>query len=290
MSKCKTNFANTGKSRCQIDWGLIKKVIVTPLGEEFTGADIDSWLMANIHAADPTKRFYPMPDFTGVEDNSTEGSSYTSGYGQTKQLTNGLVAMTQTFNPDVCLQNRLLSAFNDNMTYGLLFIDNANRVWGVKTDNGLKGFTGNVHVRASRVTTPDTIAEPTINYSLTLEGEMQKKWFEESDLTAEEIEGLLDVKMTVTTESTNLVIKFNLDGCGGDDVTAEMTSIGGVAACWLVDGSAIATAPTYDATTNTFKVAANTVASTKTLTLASPAVLYANNVSNKECVNGYTAA
>ena len=291
---CKAKFNNTGKSRCQIDWMLLKKVIVLPLGTEFTGADIDAWLQQGIHKADPAQRFYPMPDITGIEDNTGEGTSFTNGIGVTTQITAGLVALTQKFDPDICLQNRLISGFNDNITRSFLFIDQNNRVWGVKTANGIKGFTGRMYVKGSGITTPDNIAEPSINYSLILASEMENKWFVEGDVPAEEIEGLLDVELAVTTESSNLLIKVLASGCGNDDVSAEMTAIGGEVSCWLVGDTngfaAIGTAPTWDATLGCFKVASSTVASGKTLKLADPSVLYGKGVAGKECVKGYTAA
>lgn len=291
---CKAKFNNTGKSRCQIDWMLLKKVIVLPLGTEFTGSDIDDWLQQGIHKADPSQRFYPMPDITGVEDNTGDGSSYTNGIGVTTNITPGLVAFTQRFDPDVCLQNRLIGGFNDNITRSFLFIDQNNRIWGVKTANGMKGFTGRLYVKGSGITSPDNIAEPSISYSLTKAAEMESKWFVESDVAAEEIDGLLDVTMSVVTDSSNLLIKFSVDGCGNDDVTAEMQTIGGQVNCWLVGDTngyaAIDTAPTWDATAGAFKVASSAVASGKTLKLADPSVLYGKGVTNKECVNSYTAA
>lgn len=291
---CKAKFNNTGKSRCQIDWMILKKVIVMPLGTEFTGSDIDDWLQQGIHKADPSQRFYPMPDITGVDNNTGDGSSYTNGIGVTTYITPGLVAFTQRFDPDVCLQNRLIGGFNDNITRSFLFIDQNNRIWGVKTANGMKGFTGRLYVRGSGITSPDNIAEPSISYSLTKAAEMESKWFVESDVAAEEIDGLLDVTMSVVTDSSNLLIKFSVDGCGNDDVTAEMQTIAGQVNCWLVGDTngyaAIDTAPTWDATAGAFKVASNTVASGKTLKLADPSVLYGKGVTNKECVNSYTAA
>ena len=291
---CKAKFNNTGKSRCQLDWMLLKKVIVLPLGVEFTGTNIDSWLQEGIHKADPSQRFYPMPDITGIEDNSGEGTRYTNGLGVTTQITPGLAAFTQKFDPDVCLQDRLIDGFNDNITRSFLFIDQNNRIWGVKTANGLKGFTGRLYVKGSGVTTPDTIAEPSISYSLTKADEMKNKWFAEGDVAAEEIDGLLDVKMSVVTDSSNLLIKFTVDGCGNDDVSAEMIPIGGQAPCWLVGDdngyTAIGTAPSWDTTAKAFKVAASAVASGKTLKLADPSVLYGKGVTNKECINSYTAA
>lgn len=291
---CKTKFNNTGKSRCQIDWMLLKKVVVLPLGAEFNGDDIDTWLQQGIHKADPAQRFYPMPDITGVEDNTSEGTSYTNGIGVTTQITSGLVSLTQRFDPDICLQNRLISGFNDNMTRSFLFIDQNNRIWGVKTANGLKGFTGRIFVRGSGITTPDNIAEPSISYSLTLAAEMENRWFVEGDIPAEEIDGLIDISLEGTVSSTNLLIKCIVDGCGNDDVTAEMQVIGGEASCWLVGDSngytAIETAPTWDASLGCFKVASSAVATGKTLKLADPSVLYGKGVSGKECVKGYTAA
>ena len=152
----------------------------------------------------------------------------------TTNITPGLVAFTQRFDPDVCLQNRLIGGFNDNITRSFLFIDQNNRIWGVKTANGMKGFTGRLYVRGSGITSPDNIAEPSISYSLTKAAEMENKWFVESDVAAEEIDGLLDVTMSVVTDSSNLLIKFSVDGCGNDDVTAELQTIAGQVNCWLV--------------------------------------------------------
>lgn len=289
---CKAKYKNTGKSRCQLDWMLIKKVIAIPYGTEFTGSNIDTWLMQGIHAADPAKRFYPMPDFTGIEDNSTDGTTHTSGYGQETPLTKPLMGFTQTYTPDVCLQNRLVKGFDDNIVRSFLIIDSANRVWGVKTTSGMKGFTGKMTPRASRATMADSISEPTIAYRFTVASEMDNKWYEEGDLTAEDYDGLLDITMNVATESTNRVITFDLDGCGKEDVTAELAALSGVGDAWIYDGSAMsdANAPTYDATSGTFTCAVATLVAGKTLTLADPAVLYGLGVAFKECSNTVTLA
>ena len=285
---CKPKYQNTGKSRCQLDWLLIKKVIAIPYGTEFTGSDVDDWLLAGIHNADPAQRFYPMPDFTGIEDNSTEGTTYSSGYGIETPLTAPLVGFTQTYTPDVCLQNRIIAGFNDNIVRSFLVVDSGNRIWGVKTENGLKGFTGKMTPRASGATMADAVSEPKILYRFTVASEMENKWYIQGDLTAEDYDGLLDVNINCTVSSSNLIIKFSSAGCGDDDLTPEFATLGGVAAAWLVDGAPISTAPAWDSTHGYFTVALTAVTVDKPFTLAAPSVLYANGVSFKECVNSYT--
>ena len=92
--------------------------------------------------------------------------------------------------------------------------------------------------------------------------------------------------MVAVKSSSNVLFTFRTV-CGGQDVTAEMKNIGGVAACWLLGGVAFGTAPTYDSVNNCFTVAYSVISSdtTKAVSIANPSVLSANSTPLKEVVN-----
>lgn len=282
---CEIKTQNTKSSECQFDMGLTKRVVLTPSGAKYTGLDqagaeqtFDEWLLKGIHAKLKKDRYFPMPLCSDVVEESTEAKSKENGFGRKYRIMPGSKGFAQNYGLDYCLTKRL-DSFNDGLTRGIIILDGT-RAWMTEKATGKAGFQGDVFAEAAGIVTPGDVVEPKISYSIHKYNEFVNKTPVSTELDVEEIEGLEDVTMVVTIGATNTTIIFTA-GCGGRDVTAEMAAITAKTACWLKDGVAVTTAPTY---ANGVFTIANTALTTGTkLSIADPSVLYANGVSFKEC-------
>ena len=287
-NECGTNNRNTGKSRCAYDWGLFKKTIVTPVNAVYTGLDdnnqpitFDEWIMNGIHAANPADRFYPMPNFSDSVSTTEDRTTYTNAYGQTFVIKEGNKGMTQAYNQDYCLSNRLAS-FNDGMSRRVIIIDSNKRAWGCeKADDSFAGYEAKIFCSSADIVQPTEVPEPTIDYSFLEPEEFVTKKTITLDVRVSEIDGLEDVEMVVTEAGANKEIRFFND-CGNADVTSEMAAISGEAECWLLNGTSTTPAPTYSG--GKFTVS-STVLSSGKFTLAKPDVLFKAGLTFKECMN-----
>lgn len=295
MNTCEIKNANTGGGRCKFDWGQFQRVILTPVGAKFTGLDasnnpqtIDEWIMAGIQAAKPEDRFYPMPQFSDNEDNSEDPTEWTDGYGNKFTIRDGAQAFTQSYLPNYCQTNRI-STFNDGIRRRAIIWDNRNKLWGTTNNGDFQGFECNIWSLAARPTGASELSEPKIKYSFVKSDEVGKKFAYDTDLEVVDCEGLEDIEMVAVKSSTDVIITFKTV-CGGQDVTEEMKTMGGVAACWKLDGANFSTAPAWDGTNKRFTVAYSVVSGGTAIKIADPSVLAANNVLLKEVVNSVAVA
>lgn len=273
---CKVKTNNTAESRCKIELGLYRRVILLPLGARFTGLDennqdqtIEEWIEAGIHAEKPENRFYPMPLFTNCEDNSEDNTEWTNGYGTTYVVREGAFAFTQNFERDVCLTRRLLD-FN-GQTFRALIVDNQNNIQGVQLADGFTGETCSVWVSQPKANSASEFSEPSIRYSFTNPDEHKRREIKSSDLAYGDIKGLEDVTFVDNGDDTFQIVTAD---CGNIDVTAELSALSGDTTAWLKDGVAPTTAPTYSS--GSFSIPAS-----GDWSLADPSVLYGLGVANK---------
>ena len=295
MNTCEIKNANTGGGRCKFDWGQFQRVILTPIGAKFTGLDasnnpqtFDEWIMAGIQAAKPEDRFYPMPQFSDNEDNSEDPTEWTDGYGNKFTIRDGAMAFTQSYLPNYCQTNRI-STFNDGIRRRAIIWDNRNKMWGTTNNGDFQGFEVQVWSLGTRPTGASELSEPKIKYSMVKTDEVYKKFAHDTDLEVVDTEGLEDIEMVAVKSSSDVHITFRTM-CGGQDVTAEMKNISGVAGCWLLDGVAFGTAPTFSAANGYFTVAYTVVSGGTTIKIADPSVLAANSTPLKEVVNSVAVA
>ena len=273
---CKVKTNNTAESRCKLELGLYRRVILLPLGARFTGLDennqdqtIEEWIEAGIHAEKPENRFYPMPLFTNCEDNSEDNTEWTNGYGTTYVVREGAFAFTQNFERDVCLTRRLLD-FN-GQTFRALIVDNQNNIQGVQLADGFTGETCSVWVSQPKANSASEYSEPSIRYSFTNPDEHKRREIKMSDLAYGDIKGLEDVTFVDNGDDTFQIITA---GCGNIDVTAELSALSGETTAWLKDGANPTTAPTYSNGSFTIPAGGD-------WSLADPSVLYGLGVANK---------
>ena len=273
---CKVKTNNTADSRCKIELGLYRRVILLPMGARFTGLDennqdqsIEEWIEAGIHAEKPENRFYPMPLFTNCEDNSEDNTEWTNGYGTTYVVREGAFAFTQNFERDVCLTRRLLD-FN-GQTFRALIIDNQNNIQGVQLSDGFTGETCTLWVSQPKANSASEFSEPSIRYSFTNPNEHKLREIKMSDLAYGDIKGLEDVTFVDNGDDTFQIVTAD---CGNIDVTAELSALSGETTAWLKDGVNPTTAPTYSS--GSFSIPAS-----GDWSLADPSVLYGLGVANK---------
>ena len=252
IDKCEPKTRNTASSRCKYEWGMFRRIVVTPLKKVYTGLDennlpvtFDEWLLRGIHAA---------------------------------IIKEGNKGLTQSYNQDFCLSNRLAS-FNDGITRRAFIFDNKGKVWGCSRNGGKAGFESDLFCTTADITQASEISEPKVDYTFKVPEEFAMKEPIDTDLSPIELEGLEDVQMVAQRFNTVTEIRF-YSLCGGQDVTSEMAAISGIAGCWLMDGSPMSSPP--DFTDGIFKIF-NTALTGSELRLAAPDVLYANGLAFKEC-------
>lgn len=284
---CKTKQRNTNAGRCKYGISLIRRAIVVPEGTEFSGPNFDDWLMSKIHDADPSKRAYPMPQFTGIADNSEDVVTTTNGYGKSKIMRDGSISFTQNYAKNSCLSARLTD-FNDGVMRGIYLLDSAGRVWGTKGLNGgLKAFSATIFCKGEGLPQADSEVEPTIRYDLDNIEEWNRKEDVLTELAVSDIEGLEDLELVLVKNSSNIEIKA-VTACSKDDVTEELAELGGEADAWIGVKSngteeTLATAPTYDDDNKKFTIAATALSAYTALKLADPSILYGIGVGYKCC-------
>lgn len=288
-TRCEPKTRNTASSRCKYDWGLFCRIVVTPRGKIYTGLDtdgvtpitFDEWIMKGIHAARRADRFYPMPYFSDSVSTSEDKTTWTNGYGQTFVIKEGNKGLTQSYNQDFCLSNRL-ATFNDGIIRRAIVFDNKSKAWGGGKSGGWAGYETNIFATTADITQPSEISEPKIDYTFIVPAEFADKQPMDTDLNIVELEGLEDVNMVIVKKNTTTEIYFYTD-CGEADVTAEMAAISGERSCWIMDGTPMPlSAPTFE--DGRFVISNNVLTGTE-LTLATPDILYRNGLAFKECQN-----
>ena len=289
---CEIRTRNTKESRCAIELGLYRRVVLVPLNAFWTGLDrngdpqtFDEWLEALIHEANPKKRAYPMPAFTDCQPDVEEPVTWTNPYGQKFYLRDGNTAFVQAFNRDRCLNKRLL-AFN-NQSFRAIIFDNENRVLLTRNANGLTGGKCTVFVTLPNPNTATELSEPTISYTFTESDEQKSAEIINSDLKWGDIQGLEDVYINIIKDTVNYVITFSA-GCSGEDITSELAALDGEATAWKVQVGAsnpvqISTAPNYDTNREAFIIPVASLTTYNKIGLASPDVLYSLGITNKDC-------
>ena len=282
---CQIGTANTAPSKCQKEMGKVMVAIVTPLNAEFTGLDssqqpqtFDDWLEQGIHAANPTNRFYPMPTFVGLDDNSSDNVTDTTPYGDETVISEGKINITQQYSPDYCLTNRL-HAFNDNSPRRVIFIDSNSNAWGTERGGVFKGYKMRIFASSKRPNTADAITNPNISYSSLSSDEWARKGYRELEVDYDSIIGLENIELVATDDGTNTNFIF-VSECSNDDVTSEMQAMNSTA--WLKNGTPMNNAPTYN--NGVFTIDTLEVTDSK-ISIADPSVLYSQGVVGKEVIN-----
>lgn len=286
-ARCEPKTRNTASSRCKFDWGLFCRIVITPRGKVYTGLDddgspitFDEWIMKGIHAEKKADRFYPMPYFSDSVSTSEDKTTWSNGYGQTFIIKEGNKGLTQSYNQDYCLSNRLAS-FNDGIIRRAFIFDNKGKVWGCANKNGQAGFETTIFCTTADITQPSEISEPKVDYTFIVPAEFSAKEAIDTDLNVIELDGLEDVEMVAVKGDTDTEISF-VSVCGEADITTEMAAIAGEPDCWLVDGANPATAPQLNGGKFTI---ANSQLNGHEITLAPPNVLFENGLAFKECLN-----
>ena len=279
---CKIRTNNTADSRCRLDLGLYRRIILTPMNAVFIGLDahgeeqsFENWIMEGIHSSNPSSRFYPLPEVRGIEDSSKDEGIFTDPYGEDTPLFEGAFGFSQKFRPDACL-NRRLFAFN-NQQFRVIIVDNQNNAQMIRTSLGLSGELMRVFVTSPKANTESEISLPTIKFAATQAEEHQKREVVSTELSWGELKGLEDFNIKIIKSEDRWLITFDVS-CSGDDVTGELMAISGQKDAWVPE---LTEAPVYNAELNAFEVSNLTVGSK--IGLSNPSVLFSFGVSNVEC-------
>ena len=285
-NRCVIKTANTAESRCKIELMRYAKILITPLSAIYTGLDsnnqeqtIEEWIEEGIHHPDPAKRFYPMPEITRIEDNSTENSTYTDDYGNEYIMAEGGFGFTQAYKGDSCLTNRLLN-FNGQQ-FRIIIFDNLSNAQGVRKFDGFAGEIANIWSSQPKANTASELSQPTIKYMCNSPEEHKLREVISTDVNISEMKGLEDIVPVFVTDGQDLNITFELP-CGGEDVTSELSPLDGETTAWVTENGNVTTAPIYNANKKAFTVSTSSLSAHNKLGLATPDILYELGITHFE--------
>ena len=112
IDKCEPKTRNTASSRCKYEWGMFRRIVVTPLKKVYTGLDennqpitFDEWLLRGIHAARTADRFYPMPYFSDSVSTTTSEAEAAMERTASARIWSALVGPTPSIQPSAPMKS-----------------------------------------------------------------------------------------------------------------------------------------------------------------------------------------
>lgn len=114
-------YSNTGPLQYSFDLSKIEKVMLIPKGRKFTQTEVKtmytvlsgSSAIGSVSYATPELRGYPIGDFIGCENKSTESTINTTGYGQPTFAKEGVFMWEFEFKKGGLTYHNMLKSFQD---------------------------------------------------------------------------------------------------------------------------------------------------------------------------------
>lgn len=139
---CGSTGGATGKPSCAVDPKIIVGLILTSTSKEFSAVDLADFQVSlgSATTADKSDRISPVFRFVEFKDSSENATIQTLGYGAKSVVKEGKYDWTFRFQKGAMCLLKNLRKFN-GADLKVLFVDEENVIYGVKTDSGgLKGF------------------------------------------------------------------------------------------------------------------------------------------------------
>jgi len=266
---CLGNALATGASKCQIDFGKVKAIVLVEHGQKITTFSVGAFKTA-CHADRPA-RIYPIKTVVEYAKNGGEPQTSAVGYGGTGVT--GYSARTDVFTLDKVYEGLAASLTeNKNKKFDAYYLDDNNLLIGLNDGTDVLAGIPMSCVFPTVTHHATSGAKATMTVSCCLEdAEAAIEKFDYKQLAfnpIDELEGL--VKIDVISAGTN---KWKVvETVGGYDRTAELGSAIATGASTVLQG---ATSAEYTAADETLSI---TPTAGSTITLAKPSVLAAANI------------
>lgn len=266
---CNIANSNTGIPQCFLNPGKIEKIMLIPKGKQFTATEVltlDVQLAALAAHATESSRGYPIGNFIGFEDKSTETTTTTTQYGTQILGAEGRFGwMFQYDNGGMNYQTKLRTFEGAQGAYDVLIFDKKNRavIGTTPSDTAyvLKGFS------------LDLILNPLMKWADGSNSAMYKIGFFLSDpselmdrvsyqvlsgtKSPMSINGLRDLELSIYSSIVAGVCKLNIKTDGGAVNLYDIEGADLQALTWTAaqeaTGTAITVAVALDATTKTLQ-------------------------------------
>lgn len=272
IRSCVENNLATGKSRCQLDFAVIRAIIIVPHGKKLSvigGPLSEIFIESAIHGAEDI-RIYPVNDIVEYAKNGGEPQVSATGYDGNGVT--GLSPRTDTFTLAKVSEHIAASlSKNMNKRYDVYYVDENNVIYGIQKENSLYGFPMQT-IYPTVVPHPSSSAQATMTISCCFENAREAvEKFDYMELNwniLDHLEGLVSVDLVEIAANKYWVIET----IGGYNRTAECGEIENLAG--LFDG---VTAATYENGRITL-----TPAQGATPSMKSPAALFAAGLKHVE--------
>lgn len=290
---CNISNANTGIPQCSLNPGKIEKIMLIPKGTKFTATDVltlSTKLKAIAAQATESLRGYPIGNFIGFEDKSTETTTTTTQFGTQILGAEGRFAWQfQYDNGGINYMSKLRTFEGAQGAYDLLIFD--------KKNNAVIGTTPEDSTYVLQGISLDLIMNPLVKWADGANSTMYKLFVALNDPTelmdrmsyqvlpstnsVMAIVGLRDLELSVNTALAAGVVKLNIKTDYG---AVNLYSIEGAdlqALTWTAEqeatGTSISVAVALDAATQSLQFTLSGagytgLASGATLIIKSPTV------------------
>jgi hypothetical protein len=230
---------NTGTGTCYLDPKNIIGAFIAPIGKAFSSVETaDSTLfLAALEAAtilSPSARIYPIQNFTGFVDSSSEAAKQTFIYGSIAVASEGKYDWTFQYQKGGACLNKQLRKFNGG-AWSVFFYDAAGIVYGYKNGTDLVGIPLDLlYVPKFKI---NDYANVTL-YAIELMHDPiylnDKIGFVSADVTSlQAVGGINDVALS-QTRSTNVLTVKAKTGCSGVDMYDLYSGDLDVVGAWVV--------------------------------------------------------
>lgn len=305
---CAENYKNVGRCDCNFDPKNIVGGFLAPIKKVFADgelapAGIQDMLEELTHATQKD-RIYPLPPFVTMTDSSEDVVEVTYGFGGTERVRDGNYKWLFRFRDGGIGINNSLRSFNGAMSkYGVIFFDANGVIIGTKVSGGMAPIKlTDLYTKKWKANDGKETTMYEVMFNFTPEQINENIAFVEVPPTTyllSELNGLLDVTLSVVSSTNTTVTVKLVDACGNnlyDDYSTEFAAAGRYVMLNATTGNAITiTSVTANATLKAFLITINTsdsdmpaTGSSYTLSLVSAATLYAADIVGFEGANTLT--
>lgn len=226
---CGKQIKNTGVLACSFDPKIFIGALLIPKGKTFDATDVASFkttLVGLANENDNKKRVYPIGRFEGLDDQSSDEVTFTTGYGRDYIVEDGdYVWQFNVLNGNKCYHTQLRSFSGQQDRFDVLFVDKQNAILGTTIDNGdgtfsLGGYSlSQIYVPKIQIADGDNPAQYHIRFSLTDAGQFNDNFgFVLSDPVWDVLKtvvGMYDVHLNNVTPNNAASGKFTINPTAG---------------------------------------------------------------------------
>jgi hypothetical protein len=233
---CAENYKNVGRCDCNFDPKNIVGGFLAPIKKVFADGDLNpsgiQALLEGLAHADKKDRIYPLPPFVTMTDSSEDVVEVTYGFGGTERVRDGNYKWLFRFRDGGIGLNNAMRSFNGAQSkYGVIFFDANGVIIGTKVSGGMAPIKlTDLYTKKWKANDGKETAMYETMFNFTPEQINENIAYVEVPQTTyllSELNGLLDVNLTVVSSTNTSVTVSMKDACGNnlyDDYSGEFAA------------------------------------------------------------------